>query len=111
MAQTQVALQQVAAALNQQSQQLGAIAATANAPGPPPPPAPSYGEPQPRPAYEALRTIKRGMTSDEVARLVGSPNAMESNSTGGYVWDYGYGRTITFDRRNRAVGLSGFPPP
>jgi outer membrane protein assembly factor BamE (lipoprotein component of BamABCDE complex) len=72
---------------------------------------PSYGEPQPRPAYEALRTVKRGMTSDEVARLVGTPSAMESNSTGGYVWDYGYGRTITFDRRNRAVGLSGFPAP
>jgi hypothetical protein len=111
MAQTQVALQQVAAALAQQSQQLGAIAAAASAPPPPEPPPPSYGEPQPRPAYEALRTVKRGMTSDEVARLVGSPNVMESNATGGYVWDYGYGRTITFDRRNRAVGLSGFPAP
>jgi hypothetical protein len=110
MAQTQAALQQVAAALAQQSQQLGAIAAAANTP-PPAPPVPSYGEPQPRPAYEALRTVKRGMTSDEVARLVGTPSAMESNSTGGYVWDYGYGRTITFDRRNRAVGLSGFPAP
>jgi hypothetical protein len=110
MAQTQAALQQVAAALAQQSQQLGAIAAAANTP-PPAPPVPSYGEPQPRPAYEALRTVKRGMTSDEVARLVGTPSTMESNSTGGYVWDYGYGRTITFDRRNRAVGLSGFPAP
>jgi hypothetical protein len=111
MAQTQAALQQVAAALDQQSQQLGAIAAAANAPPPPGPPPPSWGEPQPRPAYETLRTVKRGMTSDEVARLVGTPNLMESNSTGGYIWDYGYGRTITFDARNRAVGLSGFPPP
>jgi hypothetical protein len=111
MAQTQVALQQVAEGLAQQNEQLGAIAAAANAPPPPAPPPPSFGEPQPRPAYEALRTVKRGMTSDEVARLVGSPNVMESNSSGGYVWDYGYGRTITFDRRNRAVGLSGFPAP
>ena len=111
MAQTQAALQQVASALAQQSEQLGAIAAAANAPAPAPPAPPSYGEPQPRPAYEALRTVKRGMTSDEVARLVGSPNVMESTGTGGYIWDYGYGRTITFDRRNRAVGLSGFPPP
>jgi hypothetical protein len=111
MAQTQVALQQVAVALAQQNEQLGVIAAAANAPPPPEPPPPSYGEPQPRPAYETLRTVKRGMTSDEVARLVGTPNAMESNSSGGYIWDYGYGRTVTFDRRNRAVGLSGFPAP
>jgi outer membrane protein assembly factor BamE (lipoprotein component of BamABCDE complex) len=58
-----------------------------------------------------LRSIKRGMTSDEVARLVGAPLSSEGNGSGSFVWDYGYGRTITFDRRNRATSLVGFPAP
>jgi O6-methylguanine-DNA--protein-cysteine methyltransferase len=110
MEETQAQLAQVAAALAQQSEQLAALQATASTP-PPQPMTPTYGEPQARPAWEALRTIKRGMTSDEIARLVGSPTAIESNSTGGYIWDYGYGRSVTFDRRNRATALVGFPPP
>ncbi len=111
MDQTQQQLGQLATAIAQQSEQLAAIAAAANAPPPPPPPEPSYGEPQPRPGYEALRSIKRGMTSADVARLVGQPNVMQSNSAGGYIWDYGYGRTVTFDQRSRVVGSSGFPAP
>jgi hypothetical protein len=110
MAASQTQLEQVAVGLAEQSAQIAALQAAASAP-PPPPPVPSYGEPQPRPAYEALRTIKRGMTSDEVARLVGEPIYTVSDSSGGYVWDYGYGRTITFDRRGRATALVGFPAP
>ena len=30
---------------------------------------------------------------------------------GNTVWDYGYGRTITFDTRGRTTSLSGFPSP
>jgi hypothetical protein len=105
---TQARLEDVANALADQSEQLAELQAAANAP-PPPEPEPSYGEPQPRPAYEALRTIKRGMTSEQVERLVGSPLMSESNANGSFVWYYGYGRSVTFDRRNRAVALVGFP--
>lgn len=107
---TQQRLEQVATAVAQQSTQIAAIAAAVNAP-PPVEPEPTYGQPQPRPAYEALRTIKRGMTSDQVARLVGPPLTSESDLMGGFIWDYGRGRSITFDRRNRATSLSGFPEP
>lgn len=108
---SQTQIEQLAAVLAQQNAQIAALQSAANAPQSTEPPPPSYGEPQPRPRYEALRTVKRGMSSQEVARLVGQPVAMESNASGGYVWDYGYGRTITFDRRNRATGLVGFPAP
>ncbi len=108
---TQARLEQVAAALAQQSAQIAELQAAATSPQSIEIPQPSYGEPQPRPGFEALRTIKRGMTSQEVARLVGEPIAVETNASGVAVWDYGYGRTITFDGRNRATSLSGFPAP
>lgn len=109
---SQQQLAQLNALLAQQSQQIAALEAAAGAaqsvePGP----QPSWGEPQPRPGYEALRTVKRGMTSQEVQRLVGQPNYVETTGNGGAIWDYGYGRTITFDQRNRATGLVGFPAP
>ena len=96
--------------VEQQSQQIGQIAAIqAAAVGQSfeTPPQPSYGEPQARPAYEALRTLKRGMTADEVARLVGNPVSSETLPGGNIVWDYGYGRTITFD--TRGTGRSPVP--
>jgi len=105
---TQARLEDVANALADQGDQLAALQAAANTP-PPAEPEPSYGDPQPRPAYEALRTVKRGMTSDDVARLVGAPLMSESNANGSFVWYYGYGRSVTFDRRNRAISLAGFP--
>jgi len=108
---TQARLEQVATALAQQSAQIAELQAAASAPQSVEVPAPSYGEPQARPGFEALRTIKRGMTSQEVARLVGEPLAVETNSSGGSIWDYGYGRTVTFDGRNRATSLGGFPAP
>jgi Tfp pilus assembly protein FimV len=110
MADSQARLEQVAQALAVQSQQLAAMQAALNAPAPETPQR-TWGEPQPRPAFEALRTIKRGMTADEVTRLIGTPNVTESNSTGGFIWDYGYGRTVTFDQRGRAVSMIGFPAP
>jgi hypothetical protein len=105
---TQTRLEQVSTALAQQAEQLAELQAIANEPPPVEEP-PTYGDPAPRPRYEALRTIKRGMTSNEVARLVGQPLESESAVNGGYVWYYGYGRSVTFDRRNRAIALVGFP--
>jgi hypothetical protein len=110
----QARLDQMNVALAQQGQQIAQIAAVqAEAVGQSfaTPPEPSYGEPQPRPAYEAMRTLKRGMTAQEVSRLVGQPLSSETLAGGNTVWDYGYGRTITFDGRGRTTSLSGFPPP
>ena len=110
----QARLEQMNVTLEQQSQQIAQIAAIqAEAVGQSfeTPPQPSYGEAQPRPAYEALRSLKRGMTSDEVSRLVGNPVSSEVLPGGNTVWDYGYGRTITFDGRGRTTSLSGFPSP
>jgi uncharacterized coiled-coil protein SlyX len=88
-------------------------AALANAPPAPAPsqPEPSYGEPQPRPGFEALRTLKRGMTRAEVERLVGEPQYVESGSHGWVTWYYGYGRSVSFNTRGRVEALVGFPPP
>ncbi len=109
---TQAQLAQLNAVLAQQNEQIAALqAAVGEAQSVEPPPEQSWGTPQPRPGYEALRTIKRGMTSQEVQRLVGNPNNVVTTGNGGAIWDYGYGRTITFDQRNRATGLVGFPAP
>jgi len=97
-------------AVTQLEQREAAIAAAQVSQAAPPPPA-SYGEPQPRPAYESLRTVKRGMTQAEVRRLVGDPIYVESSGGGWTTWAYGYGRTISFDARGRATALVGFPPP
>ena len=110
----QARLDQMNGALQQQSAQIAQIAAIqAQAVGQSfeAPPDPTFGEPQPRPGYEALRTLKRGMTSEQVSRLVGDPLSTETLPGGNTVWDYGYGRTITFDARGRTTSLSGFPAP
>lgn len=67
---------------------------------PPPPP--------PRPAYESLRSIKRGMTATQVARLAGEPAYVDGATEGGETWYYGAGRTITFNRRGRVESYVGF---
>jgi hypothetical protein len=86
-------------------------AALAAAQPPAPPPPPSYGEPQQRPAFEALRTVKRGMSRAEVERLVGQPQYVENGGNGWTTWYYGYGRSVSFDARGRAQALVGFPAP
>jgi hypothetical protein len=88
----------------------GALAA-AQASQPLPPPPPSYGEPQPRPAFESLRTVKRGMSRRDVQRLIGTPQYEECTGLGWTTWYYGYGRSISFDERGRAQSLVGFPAP
>src|SRR6266550_1481723 len=49
--------------------------------------------------YERLRTVKRGMSRAEVQRLVGEPTYVENGSGGWTTWYYGYGRSVSFDRR------------
>jgi len=92
--------------LEQQSNQLAALDVE-----PPAPEQPTWGEPQPRPAYEALRSLKRGMSTAQVERLVGPPMRVQSSGGGWTIWDYGYGRSISFDERGRAASLVGFPKP
>ena len=75
------------------------------------PPPPSYGEPQPRPGFEALRSLKRGMSRADVQRLAGQPLYVESTTGGWDTWYYGYGRSISFDTRGRAQSFVGFPAP
>jgi RecG-like helicase len=93
--------------LEQREEALGAVQTNV----PPPPPPPSFGEPQPRPAFESLRSVKRGMSSAEVQRLIGQPQYVESTGPGWTTWHYGYGRSISFDRRGKATSLVGFPKP
>jgi hypothetical protein len=109
MASTQERMETLLAQMEQQ--QIGLATAQQAAQPPPPPPPPSGGEPQPRPAFEALRTIKRGMSRAEVQRLVGTPSYVEPAGNGWTTWYYGYGRSISFDDRGRAQSLVGFPAP
>jgi hypothetical protein len=93
----------------QLEQRTAALAAAQ--PEPPVPFVPTYGEPQPRPGYETLRSLKRGMSRADVQRLAGQPLQVETTASGAETWYYGYGRSISFDARGRAQGLSGFPKP
>jgi hypothetical protein len=107
MAATQERLEAMMTSLEQQQ---AALAAAIPAPVPATP-APGFGAPQPRPGYEALRTLKRGMSANEVSRLAGQPLAVIPMPNGGATWDYGYGRSVSFDGRGRVVALVGFPAP
>lgn len=108
MVQTQERMEQLMLALEQRQ----AALAAASFPTPPPiPQGPTYGEPQPRPAFEQLRTVKRGMTRQQVARLIGEPEVEEPAPNGWVTWHYGFGRSISFDPRGRAQSLVGFPNP
>ena len=105
MAATQERMEEL---LAQMEQRQAALVAQAT---PPPPAEPTYGEPQPRPAYEALRSLKRGMSRRDVERLVGKPDSVEYGSGGWMTWYYGFGRSISFDPRGRATSMVGFPNP
>jgi len=98
------------ALLAELEQREAALAAATPAPPPVPPP-PSYGEPQPRPSFEALRTVKRGMTRADVQRLVGQPQYVENGSHGWTTWYYGMGRSVSFNPRGRVEASVGFPSP
>jgi hypothetical protein len=65
-------------------------------------------EAPPRPAYEALRRIKQGMTSTQVEDLMGPPVYVDPNTEGGEIWYYGGGRMVTFGRRGRVQAMAGF---
>lgn len=67
----------------------------------------AYTPAPPPPAYEALRSVKRGMSQNDVVRLVGQPLQVE-RWDGGEIWHYDYGRSVTFNARGRAESLVGF---
>jgi len=62
-------------------------------------------------AAQALRSLKRGMSSRDVERLAGRPVGMIDDGNGWTTWDYGGGRAITFDNRGRVQSLTGFASP
>jgi hypothetical protein len=72
-----------------------------------PPPQPAYGPP-PRAAYETLRSVKRGMSRDDVLRLIGQPLSIEDGGGGWTIWYYDGGRSVSFDARGRVQSLVGF---
>ena len=104
MADVQERMDNLLAALEQREAALAAAT-------PAPPPAPTYGEPQPRPGFEALRTVKRGMSHADVERLVGEPVTIETGARGWTTWYYGYGRSVSFNERGRVEAAVGFPSP
>ncbi len=107
LAEVQERLDLVLARMEERAAALEAAAAAA----PPPPAAPTYGEPQPRPGYEALRTVKRGMSRADVERLVGEPQWIEESAGGWTTYYYGMGRSVSFNSRGRAEAVVGFPTP
>ena len=104
-----VATQERVEGLLAQLEQNQAALAAAQAGQAAPPVAPSNGQPPTRPAYERLRTVKRGMSRAEVERLIGEPTYVDNGSGGWTTWYYGYGRSVSFDTRGRAQSLAGFP--
>jgi hypothetical protein len=107
-----VATQERIESMMAQIEQRDAALAASLAPQPPAPPPPTgYGDPQPRPAYERLRSLKRGMSPADVERLVGPPQYVEQAAGGGQTWYYGFGRSVSFDGRGRAQGMIGFTNP
>jgi len=92
------------ALLAQMEQRNAALAAAESSQGPPPAAA---GE-APPPAYQALRSVKRGMSIADVQRLAGPPQYAQSNGGGWTTWYYADGRTVSFDARGRVQALSGF---
>ena len=80
-----------------------------------PPPAAAAqrpGEPRAPPGYEALRSVKRGMSARRGrAGSSGEPTNVVPGGNGWSTWLYGDGRTISFDGRGRAQSLAGFPGP
>jgi hypothetical protein len=107
MAAVQERMDALIAQIEQRQEALAA--AQANQPAPPPPP--SNGEAQPRPGFEALRTVKRGMSRSDVQRLVGAPQYVENGGGGWTTWYYGYGRSVSFDARGHVQASVGFPAP
>ncbi|HJQ75531.1 MAG TPA: outer membrane protein assembly factor BamE, partial [Gaiellaceae bacterium] len=85
-----------------------AALASAQTPAAPPPAA---GQPPSRPAYETLRSVKRGMSRSEVERLVGAPEYVETGGGGWITWYYPYGRSVSFDARGRVQAFVGFSAP
>ena len=92
------------ALLAQMEQRNAALAAAESSQAPPPPAA---GQ-APPPVYQALRSVKRGMSLADVQRLAGPPQYAQSNGGGWTTWYYDDGRSVSFDARGRVQALTGF---
>src|SRR5262245_4019836 len=103
-----VATQERVETLLAQLEQTQAALAAAQAEQAAPAVAPGNGAPPPRPAYERLRSVKRGMSRADVERLLGEPTYVDNGTGGWTTWYYGYGRSVSFDTRGRAQALIGF---
>ena len=90
--------------LAQMEQRNAALAAAESSQAPPPPAA---GQ-APPPVYQALRSVKRGMSLADVQRLAGPPQYAQSNGGGWTTWYYDDGRSVSFDARGRVQALTGF---
>ena len=107
LAQTQERMEAAVAALEEQGQALMVAAATPPVVQLPVPPGPVG--PAPRPAWETMRSIKRGMSAGDVRRLIGEPTNVIPGGNGWSTWLYDDGRSVSFDGRGRAQSLVGFP--
>jgi hypothetical protein len=106
LADTQERMETMLANLEEREAELAAVATQ-----PPPEPPPltlGDGDPQPRPGFEALRSIKRGMSRREVERLVGPPQSVERSANGWMTYYYAFGRSVSFNERGHAQGYVGF---
>lgn len=108
LAATHERMETLVAQLDERSQAL-MLAATPPPSLPEPPADYGSGDAQPRPGWEAMRSVKRGMTASEVHRLIGEPQGVIPGGNGWSTWLYDYGRSVSFDRRGRAQSLVGFP--
>ena len=96
------------AAIQERLEAILAARAARETPAPAPVPGPEL---PPRAGFEALRSIKIGMTPGEVERLAGPPDQVERAGNGWMTWYYASGRSVTFDGRGRARSMTGFAAP
>jgi len=95
---TQQRLETVLAALEQRTAALESVA-------PPPPVEPALPM---RHGYERERSIKRGMSRTDVARLMGDPQSVDPGAGGWSTWYWDGGQSVTFDAYGRVQSLTGF---
>jgi hypothetical protein len=95
---TQERLENVLAALEQRTAALESAGAPAVA---------EVGPPL-RHGYERERSVKRGMSRSDVARLMGDPQSVDQGAGGWATWYWDGGQSVTFDARGHVQSLTGF---
>ncbi len=95
---TQQRLEAVLSALEQRAAALESSAGPA---------IPEVAPPQ-RHGYERERSVKRGMSRTDVARLMGDPQSVDPGAGGWTTWYWDGGESVTFDARGHVQSLTGF---